>query len=134
MRGALALVASALAGVAAIIASLDADADIVPFFVGLTFLGGLQAWAIQPPVTGTRRTAARAIAALWVLVAIWAAVLLIWYQAMGHDAPPPAPEATYLGLTATVYHVIGLFGGAVVSAASAFGADRSLERFAIAAG
>lgn len=94
MRSALAVVASALAGVAAIIASLDGDADFVPFFVGLTFLGGVQAWATQPPVAGSRRTAARAIAALWVLVAIWAGVLLIWYQSMGHDGPPPVPEAT----------------------------------------
>ncbi len=55
MRSVLGLGASAVAGLAAVIASLDGDADIVPFFVGLTFLGGVEAWAAHPPFVGTRR-------------------------------------------------------------------------------
>jgi hypothetical protein len=53
---------------------------------------------------------------------------LVWYQAMGSSRPPSAPEATYLGLTATVYHVIGLFGGAALMAISGFAPDRRLHR------
>jgi hypothetical protein len=128
MRSALALAASAVAALAAIIASLDGDAVIVPFFVTLTFAGGVQAWATRPPLAGHRRTTARAIAGLWIVAAVWAGTLLIWYQAMGRDGPPPIAEATYLGLIATVYHVIGLFGGAVLSTVSAFGPDRWLDR------
>ena len=45
MRGLMGLGASTLAGVAAIVSSQDGDADLVPFFVGLTFLGGGFAWA-----------------------------------------------------------------------------------------
>lgn len=128
MPSVLALAASAMAGLAGVIASLDGDADIVPFFIGLTFLGGAMAWAAHPPLAARRRTLTRGIASLWVFVAAWAGVLLIWYLAMGRDGPPPPPEATYLGLTATVYHVIGLFGGAVLAAVSAFAPDTWLDR------
>jgi hypothetical protein len=128
MRSTLSLAASAAAGVAAIVASLDGDADIVPFFVGLTFLGGVQAWAAHEPFVGTRRSAARGITLLWVGLAIWAGVLLIWYQAMGSSGPPPGPEATYLGLTASVYHLIGLFGGGALVAASGLAPGRWLCR------
>ena len=121
MRSALALAASALAGLAAVISSLDGDADLVPFFVGLTFLGGLGAWAAHDPFEGARRSVARGAALLWGVAATWVAVLLVMsvtvWQASG---PPPQPAALYLGLTATVYHVIGLFGGAVLMLISAF--------------
>jgi hypothetical protein len=127
MRTALAMLASALAALAANIASLDGDADIVPFFVGLTFLGGVAAWAAHDPFVGTRRSTARGIGLLWIGLAIWAGVLLIWYQAMGSSRPAPTPEATYLGLTATVYHIIGLFGGAALMAVSGFVPDRWLH-------
>jgi hypothetical protein len=116
MRSASALTASALAGPAAMVASLGGDADIVPFFIGLTFLGGVEAWAI---VAG-RSSVARGVALLWLLAAVWAAVLLLWYVIGGGDGPAPAPEATYLGLAAAVYHLIGLFGGAVFALSGAY--------------
>lgn len=65
MRSVLALGASVLAGLAAVVASLDGDADIVPFFVGLTFLGGLEGWAAHPPFAGPRRMLARGVSLLW---------------------------------------------------------------------
>lgn len=43
MRSVPGIAASALAGIAAVIASLDGDADLVPFFVGLTVLAGVEA-------------------------------------------------------------------------------------------
>jgi hypothetical protein len=125
VRSLLALTASALAGLAAVIASLDGDADIVPFFVGLTLLGGIGAWATHPPYEGSRRRIAEGVTLLWVLAAVWVGVLLLMsvtvWQASG---PPPRPEDTYLGLTATVYHVVGLYGGVALILASTFGADR----------
>lgn len=124
MRGVLALAASALAGLAAVIASLDGDADIVPFFVGLTFLGGVEAWAAHPPFVGPRRMLARGVALLWLLAAIWIGVLLMYITVwQASSSPPRGPEATHLGLTATVYHLLGLYGGLVLSIASAFGPD-----------
>jgi hypothetical protein len=121
MRSILGLAASVLAGLAAVVSSLDGDADLVPFFVGLTFLGGLEAWAAHPPFEGPRRSVAAGAALLWGLAASWVAVLLVmtvtvWYG----SGPSPQPEALYFGLTATVYHVIGLFGGAVLVLVSAF--------------
>jgi hypothetical protein len=126
MRSLLGLAASALAGVAAVMASLDDDADIVPFFVGLTFLGGLEAWAAHTPFVAQRRLVARSVALLWLLAAVWVAVVLLAYQAASQ--PLPIPEATYLGLTATVYHLVGLYGGVALVLGSAFGPKRWFER------
>jgi len=130
MRSTLALAASALAGLAAVIASVDGDADIVPFFVGLTFVGGLEAWAAHPPFVGTRRMLARGVALLWLLAAIWIGVLLLMYITVwqASSSPPRGPEATYLGLTATVYHLLGVYGGVLLALVSAFGPDRWFAR------
>lgn len=129
MRSILALAASALSALAAIIASLDFDADIVPFFVGFTFLGGLQAWAAHAPFAGQRRNLARGIAVLWLVAAVWIGALLLMYQyACGCSGPPPPPTVYYMGLPATVYHLLGLYGGVVLSLVSAFGPSRWLQR------
>ena len=117
----LGLAASVLAGLAAVIASVDGDADIVPFFVGLTVLGGVEAWAAKTPAVGRQRLIARLVAVVWLVAAAWVGVLLVWYVAStGTSGPPPVPEARYLGLTATAYHLIGLYGGAALVAWSAF--------------
>ncbi len=121
-RSLFALAASALAGVATVIASLDGDADIVPFFVGLTFLGGVSAWATHPPFSGSRRRIAKGAALIWLISAVWVGALLL--TVMTTSSPPPQPENTYLGLTATVYHVIGLYGGVALMLVSTFAPDR----------
>ncbi len=129
MRSLLALAASGLAGLAAVIASLDGDADIVPFFVGLTFLGGIGAWAAHPPREGARRRIGEGVTLLWLLAAVWVGVVLLMsVTVMQASSPPPGPEETYLGLTATVYHVIGLYAGAVLMVMSTFGPDRWFDR------
>jgi hypothetical protein len=134
MRSGLGLAASALAGVAAVIASLDGDADIVPFFVGLTYIGGLEAWSAHPPYVGPRRVLARGAAIFWTVAAIWVGVLLLMYFTVWEaSGPPPGPEATYLGLTATVYHVLGLYGGLALVLASAFGPDGWFDRQSVEA-
>jgi hypothetical protein len=120
MRSALGLGASALAGLAAVIASLDGDADIVPFFVLLTFAGGVAAWAAQTPFIGVRRRIARGIALAWLVGAVWIAVLLVAYVA-AEPGPPPTPDEMYLGLSATIYHLVGLYGGLVLVLLLAFG-------------
>ncbi len=120
MRSMLGLAASALAGLAAAIASLDGDADVVPFFVGLTFAGGVAAWAAHPPFVGTRRRLAQAIAGLWLVAAAWVGVLLLMAVSQG-SGPPPAPELRYLGLPATIYHLVGVYAGAVLVLLLAFG-------------
>jgi heme/copper-type cytochrome/quinol oxidase subunit 3 len=123
MRSALGLVASALAGLAAVIASLDRDADIVPFFVGLTFAGGVAAWAAHPPFEGSRRRVAQGVALIWLVAAVWVGVLLVMYVTVwqGGATPPPTPEQAYLGLPATAYHLVGLYVGAVLVLLLAFG-------------
>jgi hypothetical protein len=124
VRSALALAASALAGLAGVIASLDRDADFVPFFVGLTFMGGLGAWAAHPPFVGGRRVVARGVALLRLVAAIWIGVVLLMSLTLARTSVPPlGPQATYLGLTATVYHLVGVYGGVVLMLASAFGPD-----------
>ena len=115
-RGVPALGASALAGLAAVISSQDGDPDFVPFFVGLTLLGGVLAWAVSRPEGTARRWITVAVVGTWSVAALWVGALLfmagtVWQSS---STVPPGPEATYLGLTATVYHVLGLYGGWVL--------------------
>jgi len=119
-RSSLAIGAALLAGLAGLIASQDGDADIVPFFIGLTVLAGVGAWALHEPYEGRRRLLARGIGVTWLGAAGWIGALLLWQQALcGCSSPPPAPEATYLGLTATVYHLAGVYlGGALMTVAA----------------
>ena len=123
MRSALGLAASALAGLAAVIASLDGDGDIVPFFVGLTFAGGVAAWAAHPPFVGSRARIAKAVALVWLVAAIWVGVLLMMYITVWQPSSPgpSVPVQTYLGIPATVYHLVGLYGGCVLVLLLAFG-------------
>jgi hypothetical protein len=131
MRSALGLAASALAGLAAIVSSQDGSTDLVPFYVGLTFLGGLEAWAAGHPLEGARRSVAAGAALLWAFAAAWVAVLLIAsVTIMQASGPSPQPESTYLGLTGTVYRLVGLFGGVMLVLVSAFGPERLLQRMA----
>ena len=107
MRSTLALVASALAGLAAVIGSLDADSSTVPFFVGLTLLGGVQAWAVHGPFAGQRRTLARGVAVVWLVASIVIGALLVMYVGVcGCSRPEPLPTVNYAGLPATVYHLV----------------------------
>lgn len=124
-RSLLAIGASLLAGVAAIVTSQDGDSDIVPLFVGLTFLGGIGAWAVHEPYLGTRQVIARVIGVVWVAGAIFVGGLLLWYQALcACSGPVPPPEARTSALTATTYHLVAIFLGGALMAVAAF--SRSL--------
>ena len=126
--GALAVAASALAGVATAISSLDGDLDLVPFFVLLTFVGGVIAVLLQPPIAAARRTVALLLAAGWAGAAIWAGVL-IWYQtACGCSSPPPVPDATYLAIPASAFHLAAAFVGGTLVTVAAFGSPGRADR------
>ncbi len=65
------------------------------------------------------------VPAAWVVAAVWIGVLLLMYQAMcGCSSPPRPRELTYLGLTATAYHLVGLYGGMALVVAEALRATR----------
>ena len=127
MRSGLALGASAVAALAAIVAQLDGDRDIVPFFVGLSGIGLAGAWATREPMTRLRATLGQAGAFLWLGAAVTIGALLVMYQATcGCSYPERPPEATFLGLTATVYHLAGVYLGGALMAVAAF--SRALGR------
>lgn len=122
-----AAVATALAAVAGVVSALDGDADLVPFFVGLTVAGSIGAWAVREPYGGDRRRLAQAIGGLWLIAASWIGALLIWQQVLcACSMPLPIREFTYLGLTATVYHLAGVYLGGALMAVAAF--SRALAR------
>ena len=132
-RSTLALAAAALAALAAVVASLDGDADIVPFFVALTLAGGVGAWAVHEPFAGRRILLAGGLAVAWLGAAGWIGALLLWYQATcACSYPVQPPEATYLGLTATAYHLAGVYLGGTLMAVAAF--SRTLQRSGFAPG
>jgi hypothetical protein len=120
-RSSLALAATVLAAVATVVASQDGDADIVPFFAGLTIADGTGAWAMHEPLTRRRRYLARFIGGAWLIAAGWIGVLLVMYQATcGCLMPVLPPETTYLGLTATMYHLAAVYLGGALMAVAAF--------------
>jgi len=128
MRIVLGLAASALAGVAAV-AATGSDPFIVPFFIGLTFLGGLEASAAHPPFIGQRRLLGRGAELVWLLAAAWVGVLLLMYNTVWeHVGPQPGAAVFYLGVPATVYHLLGLYGGVVLVLISAYGPARWFQR------
>jgi len=115
VTGLFGIAASLLAGIAAVVASQAFDVDIVPFFVALTIAGGAHAWATSVPLRGGRRVMALVITAAWAVAGVWIGALLVMYRAMcACSRPPPPVELTYLGLPATVFHLIGLYGGLVL--------------------
>jgi hypothetical protein len=121
IRSNLAIAATMLAALAGIVASQDGDAFLVPFFIALTVAGGIGAWAMHEPFDGDRRVAARGIGTAWLGAAGWIGALLLMERvACGCSSPPPMAEATYLGLTATVYHVGAVYLGGALMAVAAF--------------
>jgi hypothetical protein len=127
MRGVFGLAASFVAGIAGVVANQDGDSSIVPFFVGLTFFGGVVAWAAHPPYADLRRALARIAAGVWLVAGIWIAILLIMFHGVG-DGPTPPPEQTYLGLTATIYHLVGMYAGLGLVLIAAFAPEHRFGR------
>ena len=126
-RPILAVAATALAVVAAIVSGLDGDADLVPFFAGLAVAGGIGAWAVRDPYEGRRVWLAQLIGLGWLVAATIIGALLIWQGVLcGCSSPPLPPEATYLGLTATAYHIAAVYLGGACMVVAAF--SRSLSR------
>jgi hypothetical protein len=114
MRVLFAIAACGVASVASMVASLDGHADFVPFYVVLAFCAasGAAAVASEPDVP-MRRRVVQGAAGVWVVAAVWVSVLLVMastvWQASG---PPPIPEQSFLGVPATGYYLLGLYGGA----------------------
>ena len=126
-RSLLAILASALAAVAGLVSQLDGDIDLVPFFVGLTVLGATGAFVVRAPYPERRRIFGVMIATAWIAAALTIGGLLVWEQALcGCSRPEPIAEATYLGLTATAYHLAGVFLGGALMTVAAF--SRALSR------
>ena len=126
-RSLLAIGASVLAAVAGLVSQLDGDSDIVPFFVAMTVLGATGAFAVREPYTDNRRVIGAMVATAWIAAAAIIGGLLLWHRALcACSMPEPTAEATYLGLTATVYHLTGVYLGGALMAVAAF--SRALSR------
>lgn len=125
MRSVLGLAASGLAALAAVVATAS-DPFIVNFFIALAFGGAVEAAAVYPPFEGWRRYLARGLALGWLIAALWIAVLLVMFQES--VGPDRGPAVLILGVPASVYHVVGLYGGLALVLASAFGPDRWFSR------
>lgn len=120
-RSALAMGATLLAAVAAVVTSEDGDSSLVPFFIALTVAGGIGAWALHEPFVGPRRTLARGIGLAWLGAAGWVGALLLWEGvACGCSSPPPMAEATYLGLTSAIYSGLAVYLGGALMVVAAF--------------
>ena len=117
MRVRCALGAALLAAMALVVSILDDSAEGIAFFSAAAPGAAVQAWAVREPYGGARRRVAIALAVAWLVAAVWIGVLLVMYQSASR--PLPEVEATYFGLTATAYHLVALYGGAVLVAVAA---------------
>jgi len=117
MRSWLSAGALALAIIAVVVSLLDGAGEALGFFIVAATAAGVQLWAGREPSAGWRRRIGIGVAVGWVIAAAWIGALLVMYQAASR--PPPGPEMTFLGLTATVYHLVALSGGAVLVTVSA---------------
>lgn len=115
----LSIIAFVLSVLAAIVSYVDDDSIELAFFAVTALAALTQAWCLREPDVDWTRRSAKGIAIAWVIGAIWIGVLLQTYQPV--SGGPQAPEETYLGLTATAYHVSAVYGGALAVLIAAFG-------------
>jgi hypothetical protein len=124
-RSALALAASALAGLATVVSSDAGDGDLVPFFVILTFGAGVIAALVRTPFEGQRRAVARLLSVAWLVAAVWIGSLLVWYQVACGCSRPMAeglpPEPMYLGLPPSAFHLAATYAGMALVLVATFG-------------
>jgi len=120
------LLALIIAVIAAVVSYLDNDTVELPFFVLISLAATTQAWLVREQSVDWRRLSAMGIAIGWVIAAVGIGVLLMMFQAS--SGAPSSPEEAYLGLTATVYHLAAVYGGALLVVIAAFGPKRWLER------
>lgn len=123
LRVGLSLGAAALALVADVVSQLDGDTDLVPFFAILAVAAFVVAVAVGSPFQGRHRLVARAVTVGWAIAAVWIGALLVMYQVSCacSRAGPLAPEATYLGLPATAYHLAATYLGGALLLVATFG-------------
>jgi hypothetical protein len=129
MRSTLALAASGLTSAAAVVSALDRGPDELAFFSVLTVAGVVASGALLPAFAAPGRLLARLIAVVWATAGGWIGALLVMFQvACGCSMPTPTPEATYLGLTATTYHLVAMYASTVLIVVAAFGRSALLDR------
>jgi hypothetical protein len=116
MRVLFAIAACGVASIASVVASLDGHADFVPFYVALAFCAAsAAAAAANEPIVGIRRRGVQAAAGAWGVAAVWVGVLLVMANTVWQaSSPPPTPEQSFLGVPATGYYLVGLYGGALL--------------------
>lgn len=118
MRVWFATAAAALALLAVFVSVLDNAQESLAFFTVAAVAAGVQARSVREPFAGDRRRLAIGIAVLWLIAVVWIDALLLMSQPASR--PLPEPEATYLGLTATVYRLLALHGGAALVSLAGF--------------
>ena len=126
----LSVAAIVLATVAIAVSWLDGAGEPLSFFAAAAVVALAQAWTGREPFVGWRRRASIGFALAWIITATWIGALLLQYQFMYGSASQaqPGPEATYLGLAATAYHLVALYVGGLLVTLAAFLPSASPER------
>jgi hypothetical protein len=126
MRSWFSLLALVLALAAVVVSYVDTDTVELAFFALVAFLAAIQAWLLREPSVDWRLLTAKGIAVGWVIAAVGIGILLQVYKSASRT--PSTPEETYLGLTATAFHLVAVYGGALLVVIAAFGPKRWLDR------
>ena len=128
-RSVLALGAAGLTAAATVISQLNGDSMELGFFAALTLAALVAAGALVPAAGDRGHLVAAMIAAAWKTGGVWIGVLLVQFVvACGCLRPVEPPEATYLGLTATTYHLVAMYAANALLLVAAFGRSKILDR------
>lgn len=122
MREGLALGATVLCVVALVVSALDDAQEPLAFFAVAAFVTLIHRRAVREPFEGRRATFAGVIAIAYLLAVAFIDALLATSLGGSRGGPVP-PEATYLGLRATVYHLVALHGSAALVTIAAWPRD-----------
>jgi hypothetical protein len=100
------------------------DPVLVAFFAALSVAAGVVALLARGPWESWRRGIGMLVGIAWILVGVAIWVLVGLFRSAGSLPTEMPPESTYLGLTATFYHLVAICGGGVLVITAVFAPER----------
>jgi hypothetical protein len=123
-RPLLAVAATLLCVPALAISVLDGDSVLVAFFAALSVAAGVVALLARGPWEGWRRGIGMLVGIAWIVVGIAIALFIGSFRSAGSLPVEMPPESTYLGLTASFYHLVAICGGGALIVTAVFAPER----------
>jgi hypothetical protein len=124
VRSLLAAAATVLCVPALAISVLEGDSVLVPFFAALSVAAGVAALLARRRWEGWRRGIGMLVGIAWVMAGVAISLLVGLFGSGGSLPTEMPPEPTYLGLTASFYHLVAICGGGALIVAAVFAPEQ----------